>query len=91
MSTTLLIFFKKSLNHFVNKRYTKPHRHNKYLEIIFFCKGEGFHHLDSKSYGIDPPVVFVLKKEEVDNWEINIIPKGYVIIIKETFSKKYRN
>ncbi|MFB9055267.1 helix-turn-helix domain-containing protein [Mariniflexile ostreae] len=69
----------------VNKRYTKPHRHNKYLEIIFFCKGEGFHHLDSKSYGIDPPVVFVVKKEEVHNWEINIIPKGYVIIIKETF------
>lgn len=72
----------------VNKRYTKPHRHNKYLEIIFFSKGEGFHHLDSKSHAIEPPVVFVVKKEEVHNWEIDTVPKGYVIIIKETFLDK---
>lgn len=73
----------------INKRYTKPHRHNKYLEIVFFTKGEGFHHLDSKSYAIKPPMVFVVKKEEVHNWEINTIPKGYVIIIiKETFLDK---
>jgi AraC family transcriptional regulator, transcriptional activator of pobA len=72
----------------VNKRYTKPHRHNKYLEIIFFCEGKGFHHLDSKSYSIEPPMVFVVKKEEVHSWEINTIPKGYVIIIKETFLDK---
>jgi AraC-like DNA-binding protein len=72
----------------VNKRYTKPHRHNKYIEIVFFFKGEGFHHLDSKSYTIEPPTVFVVKKEEVHNWEINTMPKGYVIIIKETFLDK---
>ncbi|WP_236778486.1 AraC family transcriptional regulator [Pseudalgibacter alginicilyticus] len=72
----------------VSKRYTRPHRHNKYLEIIFFSKGEGFHHLDSKSYVIKPPMIFVVKKEEVHNWEINSVPKGYVIIIKETFLEK---
>ncbi len=72
----------------VSKRYTKPHRHNKYLEIIYFSKGEGFHHLDSKSHAIEPPMVFVVKKEEVHNWEINTVPKGYVIIIKESFLEK---
>lgn len=30
----------------VAKRYTKPHVHNKYLEIVFFSKGSGFHYLD---------------------------------------------
>lgn len=72
----------------VNKRYTKPHRHNKYVEIVYFSKGEGYHHLDSKIHVIEPPMVFVVKKEEVHNWEINTIPKGYVIIIKETFLDK---
>lgn len=72
----------------VNKRYTKPHRHNKYLEIVYFSKGKGFHHVDSISYPIKPPMVFVVNKEEVHYWEINTVPKGYVIIIKETFLEK---
>ncbi len=69
----------------IRKRFTKPHRHNKYLELVYFSKGEGFHHLDLKSYLIEPPIVFVVKKEEVHHWEITSIPKGYVIIIKESF------
>ncbi|WP_372753197.1 AraC family transcriptional regulator [Mariniflexile sp.] len=72
----------------VNKRYTKPHRHNKYLELVYFSKGEGYHHLDSISYIIEPPMVFVVKKEEVHNWEITTVPKGFVIIIKESFLDK---
>lgn len=72
----------------VNKRYTKPHRHNKYLEIVFFVKGEGFHHIDSKSFVIEPPIVFVINKDQVHHWEINTKPEGYVIIIKEEFLQK---
>ncbi|WP_445737521.1 helix-turn-helix domain-containing protein [Mariniflexile sp.] len=72
----------------VSKRYTKPHRHNKYLEIIYFTKGEGFHHVDSISYQIKPYIFFVVNREEVHNWEINTLPKGYVIIIKERFLDK---
>ncbi|MDO6738907.1 helix-turn-helix domain-containing protein [Wenyingzhuangia sp. 2_MG-2023] len=72
----------------VNKRYTKPHRHRKYLELVYFTEGEGFHHMDLISYKIQPPVVFIVKKEEVHHWEINTIPKGYVIIIKEDFLEK---
>ena len=69
----------------VHKRYTKPHKHDKYLEIVYFIKGKGFHHLDLKSYKIKPSTVFVIKKDEVHHWEITTKPKGYVIIIKEAF------
>ncbi|MBJ6369246.1 AraC family transcriptional regulator [Snuella sedimenti] len=72
----------------VSKRYTKPHRHNKYLELVFFSKGSGFHYMDLKSYAIKPPVVFLIKKGEVHHWEIDSKPKGYVIIIKEAFLEK---
>lgn len=72
----------------VNKRYTQPHRHNKYLEIVYFSKGSGYHHMDLNSYEIHPPVVFMVRKEEVHHWEITTVPKGYVIIIKEGFLEK---
>ncbi|WP_068824846.1 AraC family transcriptional regulator [Wenyingzhuangia fucanilytica] len=72
----------------VNKRYTKPHRHNKYLELVYFTKGSGYHHMDLNSYQIKPPVLFVVNKEEVHHWEITTVPKGYVIIIKESFLEK---
>ncbi len=72
----------------VTKRYTKPHKHNKYLEIIYFIKGSGFHHLDMESHSIEPPLLFIVKKDEVHHWEITTKPKGYVIIIKESFLEK---
>lgn len=72
----------------VTKRYTKPHKHNKYLEIIYFIKGSGFHHLDMESHGIVPPMLFIVKKDEVHHWAITTKPKGYVIIIKESFLEK---
>lgn len=72
----------------VNKRYTKPHKHNKYLEIIYFIKGTGYHYLDLKGYKIKPATVFIVKKDEVHHWEITTKPKGYVIIIKEAFLEK---
>lgn len=69
----------------VDKRYTKPHKHNKYLELVFFTKGKGFHYLDDKALKINTPIVFLIQKDQVHNWEITTVPKGYVIIIKETF------
>ncbi|WP_010134668.1 AraC family transcriptional regulator [Ochrovirga pacifica] len=68
-----------------SKRYTKPHRHSKYLELVYFTQGTGFHHMDLNSYKIAPPVVFLIKKEEVHHWEITSEPEGYVMIIKEDF------
>lgn len=72
----------------VNKRYTKPHKHDKYLEIVYFIKGSGFHHLDLKSYKIKPSTIFFIKRDEIHHWEITTKPKGYVIIIKEAFLQK---
>ena len=69
----------------VNKRYTKPHRHNKYLELVYFSKGTGFHYMDQNRYAIEPPVAFIIKKDQVHHWEIDTVPEGYVIIIKESF------
>ncbi|WP_422081418.1 helix-turn-helix domain-containing protein [Ulvibacterium sp.] len=72
----------------INKRYTKPHRHNKYLELVYFRKGSGLHHMDLKRYRIEPPVVFVIRKDQVHHWEINTLPEGFVIIIKEEFLER---
>ena len=71
-----------------NKRYTKPHRHNKYLELVYFQKGQGFHYMDEKCHAITPPTFFFIWKEQVHHWEINTMPEGYVIIIKEEFLEK---
>ncbi|NDV16215.1 helix-turn-helix domain-containing protein [Muricauda sp. TY007] len=72
----------------VNKRYTRPHRHNKYLELVYFSKGSGFHYMDQDSYEIKPPIAFIIKKDEVHHWQIDTVPEGYVIIIKDGFLDK---
>lgn len=72
----------------VNKRYTQPHRHNKYIELVYFKEGSGFHYMDSVCYDIKPPVVFLISNNEVHHWEINTVPEGYVIIVKEDFLEK---
>lgn len=69
----------------VNKRYTKPHRHNKYLELVYFSKGSGTHYMDLKGYAIEPPIVFMIKKDQVHHWCIDTVPDGFVMIIKADF------
>lgn len=46
----------------VNKRYTKPHRHHKYLELVYFTKGTGMHYMDEEGYPIEPPLHLWSKK-----------------------------
>ena len=72
----------------VNKRYTKPHRHNKYIELVYFKQGFGHHYMDSDCYKIEPPTVFLIRNNQVHHWEIETIPEGYVIIVKEDFLEK---
>ena len=48
-----------------NIRKTSPHKHNKYLEIIYLTKGEGSHTIDTKEYDITTPIVFIIRKEQV--------------------------
>ncbi|MCG9791585.1 AraC family transcriptional regulator [Flavobacterium algicola] len=72
----------------VNKRYTKPHRHNKYVELVYFKAGSGYHYMDSTAYEIKPPVLFVINNSDVHHWEIDSLPEGFVIIVKEGFLDK---
>lgn len=72
----------------VSKRYTKPHKHNKYLELVYFTKGSGFHYLDSHPFEIKPPMVFLIHKHQVHHWSIDSVPEGFVIIIKESFLER---
>lgn len=74
------------IEHFdANKRYTKPHKHNKYLELVFFTAGSGFHFLDLIPLEIKPPITFLIHKNQVHHWHITTPPKGFVMIIKESF------
>lgn len=72
----------------VKKRYTKPHHHNKYLELVYFIEGSGFHYIDGEAYTIAPPLIFVIKNGQVHHWAIATEPKGFVIIVKEEFLYK---
>lgn len=69
----------------IAKRYTKPHRHNKYLEIVYFTEGSGFHYMDEEKYKIKPPVSFIVRNDVVHHWEIDTVPAGFVLIVKESF------
>ncbi|XCF05406.1 helix-turn-helix transcriptional regulator [Tamlana crocina] len=72
----------------VAKRYTKPHKHNKYLELVFFTKGSGFHYLDAQPFEIKPPIAFLIHNDQVHHWNIDSVPEGFVIIIKESFLER---
>lgn len=74
-----------------NKRYTKPHKHNKYLELVFFTKGSGYHYLDLNPLEIKPPIVFLIHRDQVHHWSIDSILEGYVIIIKESFLENIKD
>lgn len=69
-------------------RKTEPHRHNNYFEIIYLSKGKGTHSIDHNSFPIKPPTIFFVRKEQVHHWDINTVPKGFIIIIKKEFVEK---
>ena len=66
------------------KKKTHPHKHNQYLEIVFFQEGKGFHWIDEERYPIHPPEIFIIKSNQIHYWDIES-PKGEVLIIKNTF------
>ncbi|HET8885449.1 MAG TPA: AraC family transcriptional regulator [Salinimicrobium sp.] len=66
-------------------RRTSPHKHNNYFEIIYLTKGNGWHTIDTKEYRIKPPVIFIIRKEQVHFWDIKTEPEGFVFIIKKSY------
>lgn len=69
-------------------RKTTPHKHNNYFEIIYLSQGSGYHQIDLNKYAINPPVMFIVRQEQVHYWEITSEPEGYVIIIRKSFIEK---
>ncbi|GAA4850447.1 AraC family transcriptional regulator [Algivirga pacifica] len=66
-------------------RKTAPHRHNGYFEIIYLNQGSGSHTIDGVTYAIQPPILFMMQKEQMHHWDIHTEPKGYVLIVKKAF------
>lgn len=66
-------------------RKTKPHKHKQYFEIVYLLKGSGSHTIDYDQYEIKPPVVFLIRQEQVHHWDIRSKPEGFVLIIKKEF------
>lgn len=63
---------------------TKPHKHDEYNELVFLSQGEGFHCIESDKYTISAPEFFFLKPGQLHFWQFTSIPKGFVIIFRET-------
>lgn len=68
-----------------NIRKTSPHKHNNYFEIVYLNKGIGQHIIDTQEFTIEPPIVFIIRKEQVHFWNIETEPSGFVLIIKKSF------
>lgn len=66
-------------------RRTVPHKHNSYMEFIFLTKGGGIHFIDEIAYRVSPPVLFIVRKEQVHHWALEDEPEGYVLIIKKPY------
>lgn len=64
---------------------TKPHKHDKYHELIYLAEGAGFHTIDLEAYQIKPPSLFLVKAGKIHYWEFTAIPKGFVVIFRSDF------
>ena len=74
-----------------NIRTTTPHRHNSYVEFVFLTGGGGTHTIDGKPYRVTPPVLFIIRNEQVHHWELTGEPEGYVLIIKKQYIEDSRD
>jgi AraC family transcriptional regulator, transcriptional activator of pobA len=66
-------------------RTTIPHKHNSYFEFVLLNRGGGWHTIDGKRYSVIPPILFVIRKEQVHHWELTGEPEGFVLIIKKQY------
>lgn len=66
-------------------RHTDPHRHNGYFEFVYLTAGEGIHTIDGRRYAVAPPVLFIIRKDQVHCWELFEPGQGYVLIVRKQF------
>lgn len=63
---------------------THPHKHDEYYEMIFLQQGEGFHTIETKRYVVEAPDFYFLNPGQLHYWQFTSIPKGYVLLFKES-------
>lgn len=63
---------------------TKPHKHDEYYELIFLSDGEGFHCIETVKYLVSAPEFYFLKPGQLHFWQFTSIPKGFVILFKDS-------
>ena len=64
-------------------RRTEPHRHNGYFELIYLTAGEGVHVIDERRYTVEPPTLFVIRRDQVHCWDLTTPGEGYVLIVQK--------
>ncbi len=64
-------------------RRTEPHRHNGYFELIYLSAGEGVHVIDERRYAVEPPTLFVIRRDQVHCWDLRTPGEGYVLIVRK--------
>jgi AraC-like DNA-binding protein len=62
---------------------TRPHKHEEYYEFLFLTEGEGFHTIESETYIISAPDIYILQPGQMHYWQFSSIPKGFVVLCKE--------
>lgn len=63
---------------------TVPHKHADYFELILLEQGGGYHTIDDQRYEVLPPAAYFLKPGQTHCWDFSRIPKGYVMLFRET-------
>jgi AraC-like DNA-binding protein len=64
---------------------TRPHTHDGYYELIFIREGEGFHQVETETYPVAVPELYLLKPGQLHCWQFTAIPKGFVVLFREDF------
>ena len=61
-----------------------PHRHD-FFEVLYLCKGSGFHVIDGNRYEIKPPCVFFLSPGQAHKLELSSDIEGYIFLFTAEF------
>ena len=64
---------------------TRPHKHDGYFELIFLEQAEGFHWVDTDHFQVRAPEIYFLKPGRLHCWQFTAIPRGFVVLFKETY------
>lgn len=67
-----------------NRQASAPHRHN-YYTVIWIRKGSGVHHIDFKSFPVEPDTIYFLTPEQVHHLQMDPGASGYVLLFTPSF------